>query len=135
MEIKLKKKEVIDLLERYYREIKNLDASVKISAKREPIGRFEVMGTVVEVSVTKTVNILDVVTESKERLSDDEVVGMLNEMLKDTEYLVTSISYDAGVTPVSVGYGMGEHTEYRSYFNGVTLYVKNREKECSRKLV
>lgn len=135
MEIKLKKKEVIDLLERYYREIKNLDASVKISAKREPIGRFEVMGTVVEVSVTKTVNILDVVTESKERLSDDEVVGMLNEMLKDTEYLVTSISYDAGVTPVSVGYGMGEHTEYRSYFNGVTLYATTRKKECLKKLV
>lgn len=134
MEIKFKKKELCDLIEKYYREIKNTDAKVSISTKREPTGRFEIMSTVTRVEVTKKVNVLGIEKSTKEQISEEVIVGILNELLKTSEYLVLSLSYDAGVTPVSVGYYMDEHTEYRPYFNGVTLYVREREKSNSRKL-
>lgn len=134
MEINFKKKEVCELIEKYYKEVENKDAKVTINASREPIGLYETMGCVTRVQVTKKTNILGVETTVKENLTHDEVLGIFNELLKDSEYEITNLSYDAGISGETVGYYMSEHTEYRAYFNGITLYVKQKENENNHNL-
>lgn len=127
MEINFKKKEVCDLIEKYYKEVEHVDAKVNIKASREPVGLFETMSCVTRVEVKKKENVLGIETMVTDRLTEDEVLGIFNELLKTSGYTVTSLSYDAGVNGQTVGYYMGEHTEYRAYFNGITLYVKQKE--------
>lgn len=134
MEIKFKKCEVCDLIQRYYKEVENVDANVKISASREPTGIFEKMSCVTRIQVKKSTTVLGVKTEVTEYLTKEEVLGIFNELLKDSEYQITNLSYDAGVGSQSVGYFMNEHTEYRAYFNGIILYVKSKEKDNNNTL-
>lgn len=134
MEINFKKGEVCDFIQNYYKEVENTDAKVKITAKREPIGLYETMGCVTRVEVTKKVTILGIEKEVKDYLTQDEVLGIFNELLKDRGYEVTSLSYDAGTQQQTVGYYMNEHTEYRAYFNGITLYVKQKENNNNKNL-
>lgn len=129
MEINFKKSEVCDLIKKYYKEIENVDATVRISANREPVGIYETMECVTRIQVTRKVNVLGIETDVKENLTQDEVLGIFNELLKTTEYQITNLHYDAGTHQQSVGYYMNEHTEYHAYFNGITLYVKQKDKK------
>lgn len=126
MEINFKKKEVCELIEKYYKDVEHVDANVTISASREPVGIYETMSCVTKVKVAKKKKVLGIETLVKENLTEDEVLGIFNELLKESEYTITSLSYNDGVSPQSVGYYMDEHTEYRAYFNGITLYVKQK---------
>lgn len=127
MEINFKRSEVCELIKKYYQEKEGADVTVRISASREPVGIYETITCVTRVVVTKKTTILGITSEVKENLTEEEVTGIFNELLKDTEYEITSLSYDAGLHQETVGYYMSEHTEYRAYFNGITLYVKTRD--------
>lgn len=134
MEIVIKKKEVCELLEKYYRENKNIEAKVTLSATREPVGLFEEMSCVARVKVTKKVNILGTLKTVKEELSRDEVLGIFRDLLESQGYLVTGLTYDAYINSNWVGYGMGETLEHHAYFNGLTLYVKENKLKVNKTL-
>lgn len=135
MEINFKKKEVCDLIEKYYKEVEGVEAKVTIRARREPVGIYETMECVTKVQVVKKTNVLGMEAEVKESLTEGEVLGIFNELLKDSEYEITNLMYKSGVSPQTVGYFMNEHTEYQAYFNGITLNVKQKKnnKNLSRK--
>ncbi len=132
MEINFKRAEVCELIKKYYQEKEGAEVSVRITANREPVSIYETIGCVTRVMVTKKENILGILTEVKEDLTQDEVLGIFNELLKDTDYEITNLSYDSGLHQETVGYYMSEHTEYRAYFNGIILYVKNKVKNLRR---
>lgn len=133
MELTLKKKEVVDLIERYYRE-KNIEAKVTLSARMEPVGLYEDMCCVGRVIVKKKIDILGVTTEEKEELTQDMVLGIMRDLLSNTKYEINSIVYDSGINNVSVGYGLGEHTENKSYFNGIKLYVRVKKDNILKRM-
>lgn len=127
MEITIKKKEACDLIEKYYRENKNIEAKVTIGVSREPVGIYETIECVTRVTVRKNIELLGTNGTSKEYLTEEMVLGIFRELLTGAGYDVISLSYASGINNVSVGYGMGEHTEYRPYFNGITLNVKENK--------
>lgn len=133
MEIKFNRKEIGDLIKKYYKEKENADVSVNIRANRECVGRYETMDCVVRFTIKKTINILGVEKSATITLSEEEVLGIINELLNNTEYEVTSIGYDSGIHQETVGYYMSEHTEYKAYFNGIIVNVKLKNQK-NRKL-
>lgn len=126
MEINLKKKELCDLIEKYYKEVEGINSKVTISAKKVSQGYYETLGCEVKITVTKEENILGCIRKVKEELKQVEVLNILKHLMKDSEYEISSLMYDAGISSHCVGYLMNEHTEYFAYFRGITLNAIKR---------
>ncbi len=56
------------------------------------------------------------------------VPTILKSIITDSGYTVKEVNWDAGIKPVTMGYGMTERTDYQPFCNGLTVEVKTKQK-------
>ena len=114
MRLLFSKSETIELLELYYREIENADVTVNISAKSAHLGygMAEYDGCLVTIKVKGTMSLLVKELSFEKELSNKEVTS--------------SVEMNSGNKSITEGYGMGERTVSRAYFNGIIIEAEKK---------
>lgn len=119
--ITINENNLLQILKSYY--LKE-DADVSISTKKENIGYYETESCVTKILVKRKINISGVENTIVETLDENELKGILSEVLFETGIEVESLELLNNLKRKTVGYGMAEHTELCPEFNGVKLRVK-----------
>lgn len=129
MEMILNKKQLIKLLELYYKKYKNSDSKVTIDVIKGSIDYYEDDECLVIIKQNISKTILDEEIKITKILKDNEIKEALNKILKEDSLQIQEFEYDKGITSSVEGYGMGEHTEKKPYFNGIKIKLEKIEKE------
>lgn len=129
MEMILNKKQLIKLLELYYKKYKNSDSKVTIDVIKGSIDYYEDDECLVIIKQNISKTILDEEIKITKILKDNEIKEALNKILKEDSLQIQEFEYDKGITSSVEGYGMGEHTEKKPYFNGIKIKFEKIEKE------
>ena len=124
MEIKYTKKDVIDLIKLYYKQLEGREVKVSITAKKDLVGRFENVACVTTIKVKEKINLFGKEKEVVEEISDMQLLNILNALLIDKGYKINSVYFDDGLVDKTVGYGICEHTESSAYFKGIEVTVE-----------
>ena len=128
MRLLFSKSETIELLELYYREIENADVTVNISAKSAHLGygMAEYDGCLVTIKVKGTMSLLGKERSFEKELSNKEVTSMITIVLERAGMEVSSVEMNSGKKSITEGYGMGERTVSRAYFNGIIIEAEKK---------
>lgn len=128
MKLKFNKVETIELLELYYREIENANVTIKISAKKARLGygMAEYDGCLVTIIAKGTITLLGREHPFEKELSTEEVNSMITKILEKAGMEVSSVEMDSGTKSVTEGYGMGERTVNKPYFNGFVVEAEKK---------
>ncbi len=129
MKIELNTEETKNLIEKYYEEKKER-ANVSFTSSIQSVdfyGNEEAYG---EIILKKEINLLGMKKETEETLSKEEVLGILNEMLKDAGFIVKSLKYDTGIS--QGGDYIWESTGKTAYFRGLKLEVEKLKNVVKR---
>lgn len=123
MQIKYSKKELIELIEKYYLEKEGRDVKVSITSNSQPTGIFETNSCVTIIKVKEEIVLLGKKVQVSETLDKNTISNIIGEMLESIGYNLESLEFDQGIRQECVGCFMNEHTEYKPYFNGIELRV------------
>lgn len=129
MVIKLNKKRVKELLEKYYKEEYDCDGKITMSVSKGYVDYFENMGCVVDTKFNGKMEVLGEVTNFKIELSIQDIEKVLKTIFEKEGYEVSSVSCNYGLDSKLEGYGMGEHQESYPYFRGVEVRIKDKIKK------
>ena len=129
MEMILNKKQLIKLLELYYKKYKNSDSKITIDVIRGSIVNYEDYECLVIIKQNISKTILDEEIKITKILKDNEIKEVLNKVLKEDSLQIQEFEYDKGITSSVEGYGIGEYTEKKPYFNGIKIKLEKIEKE------
>ncbi len=125
MEVRIRRKDMKKLLEKYYKDKEDFDGVITIRCSLGIVGYgiAETDGAEVEVKLDGYLNVMGIMVPMKRTLSEEEVKGAISSILDDAGYQVTNVSYEKGISSAIEGYGLGEHTVKRPYFNGAVAKV------------
>lgn len=131
MNFKIKKNDVIKLIEQYYREQENRDVKVTIKAEKEKsgYGLSECDTVVTQIVLNEEVTICGTKFITQENLSQDQVGEILKCLLATEGYDVVSIDYDDGIRSHLEGMYMDEHEVKQAYFNGIDVEAVRKTKQ------
>ncbi len=121
MKTRLNQEEIKSLIEKYY-EGKNEQVEVNLRASISYVGLYEDKTVNANIIIKRKFDLLGMDKEFEENISKDEVLGILNETLKDKGYQVTSLSYDTGIS--QGGSYIWEGNQSTAYFRGINLEVE-----------
>lgn len=128
MEFKLTLKEVETLLQNHYQKTQDANAKVQIEIRKKQYGIYEndwmaephvVLSSEGNISGIPVIMTEDV-TES--------IFTIIKNSVANSGYTVKEVNWDAGIKPVTMGYGMTERTDYQPFCNGLTVEVKTKQK-------
>lgn len=128
MEFKLTLKEVETLLQNHYQKTQDANAKVQIEIRKKQYGIYEndwmaephvVLSSEGNISGIPVIMTEDV-TES--------IFTIIKNSVANSGYTVKEVNWDAGIKPVTTGYGMTERTDYQPFCNGLTIEVKTKQK-------
>ncbi len=125
MEIKFKKEQVKNSLEEYYKKIEGFNGVITTKCSRDwfGYGMSEREDVRVEITLNGSFDFMGEKILMSRTLSEAEVNGVFKSLLSEAGYTVQYVSFDKGVTPTTEGYGLGEHTVNKPYFNGIIAKV------------
>lgn len=106
MNIKLNKEKISTIINKYYREVYEIEGKTKILGEETPIS-------------------IDI--------SDNDLKTIIKYYLEQDGYSVTNIMIDKGLDYKTEGYGLGEHTESYPYFRGVEINIYGKEKKIGER--
>ena len=129
MIIKLNKKRVKELLEKYYKEEYDCDGKITMSVSKGSVDYYEHVGCVVDTKFRGKVNVLGEETNFNVCLSTQDIENVLKKIFEREGYEVSKVSCDYGLDSRLEGYGMGEHVEDYPYFRGVEVKIKDKIKK------
>lgn len=130
MEITYTKKDLKEMIEKYYYENSGRKVSVSIEAKKEVVGLWESVECITTISISEEVTLMGMKTTVKETMSKEELTRIFNELLEKEGYSLESLEYESGIKNETVGYFMNETTVKKAYFNGIRLNIsKNNVKK------
>lgn len=129
METTFNKQETIKLLEEYYAKLEEKQVKVNITAQAGCIGLYETPGCITTITVTESMEIAGIKKEVKTTLSEEEATKKLKALFSLYELSLKSVSYEDGLGSRTEGYGMGEHTVNRAYFNGIKVVVEKQKQQ------
>lgn len=129
MVIKLNKKRVKELLEKYYREEYDCDGKITMSISKGSIDYFDNLGCIVDTKFTGKMEVLGEVTNFKVVLSIQDIENVIKNIFEKEGYEVSNVSCDYGLDSKSEGYGYYEHVVNYPYFRGVEVGIKNKTKK------
>lgn len=58
----------------------------------------------------------------------ESVPTILKNIITDSGYTVKEVNWNAGIKPVTTGYGMTEKTDWMPYCDGLVIEVKTKQK-------
>ena len=129
MIIKLSKKRVKGLLEKYYKEEFDCDGKVTMNISKGYVDYYEHLGCVVDTKFIGKMNVLGDVTNFKVDLSIQDIENVLKIVFEREGYEVSNVSCNYGLDSRLEGYGMGEYVESYPYFRGVEVRIKDKIKK------
>lgn len=129
MEIKFGKRQMKEVLEQYYSNYEDFTGKVTAGCRLDSVGygMGEHEDVIYSIKITGKLRVCGVDVPMVRELDDDEVLNAFRTILGNQGYTVSSVTFNAGVNEASEGYGMGEHTVKRPYFNGVVVTVKEKQ--------
>ena len=128
MKFNLALNDVEKLLQDYYQKTIDSKAKIQIDVRKKQYGicgsdwmadpcvTLSLEGKVSGIPVTMTED----VTES--------VPTILKNIITDSGYIVKEVNWNAGIKPVTTGYGMTEKTDWMPYCDGLVIEVKTKQK-------
>lgn len=128
MEVRVGREDMKKLLEKYYKEKEDFEGVITTSCTLGTFGygMAETEDAKVEVKLNGRLNVMGVVVPMSRTLSEEEVKWVISTILDEAGYEVTSVSYEKGISSTLEGYGPGEHTVNKPYFNGVVARVATK---------
>lgn len=129
MEFKFGKKQMKEVLEQYYSKYEDFDGKVTAGCRLGAVGygMSEHEDVIYSIKIAGKLHVCGVDVPMLREINDEEVMNAFKTMLGNQGYTVSSITFNAGVNESCEGYGMGEHTVRRPYFNGVVVTVKEKQ--------
>ncbi len=130
MEYKFNKKQVKEILEKYYEETYDFKGNVTVSCVVGLVGyglseREEAQLTF---KINGNISVGGMMVSSSQVISLEEVNNAFRSLFKKEEKEVSDISFDYGVRSHVEGYGLGEHTVNNPYFNGAVVSANGKVK-------
>ena len=128
--IDISSQELEKLLKDYYKNIYNNNSvAILINARKQLQGIFEVEELVTTLSVKRNIDVPNFKigkcnATCEEEISNIEIKKILNEALEENNYEVETITFNT--KSKLVGYGPSEQEEI--YFDGIRIYVKEKQK-------
>lgn len=133
MEIIYSKKDVEDLIKKYYLEKEGRTISVSITPKKERVGFYEEVGCVTEIKISEVVKVFGNEVTATDVITKNDLESILKELFEETDYRLVNLEYQDGINSNWEGYGMGETKVDRAYFNGIKLNVNAKQSLTKRK--
>lgn len=127
MNIKFGKKDIIEMVEKYYKEILDITGKVSITCSKQLVGygMAEHDDCVVTFKLKGQMSILDKKRDIEIDVSEDEVMAAIEYYVEKEGYNYTGYRMLRGMNPKVTGYLTNERTVYTPYFNGIEVGVKN----------
>ena len=136
MNIKLEKKDIGEMIEKYYQEILGIEGEVSITCSKQLVGygtaehddcfvNFKLKGEMTILGSKRSIEI---------DISEEEVMASIRYYIEKEGYIYTGYRMLKGMEPRTSGYGPHEKTNYIPYFNGIEIGVTNEKlKELSKR--
>ncbi len=127
MEITISKENVIELLTNYYKETEDFNGIIRIKTKKELTGHNLSESEVAKTKIERKeeINLLGVTVPVVSIISEEEVLGIFQNLLSAKGYTVNSIKLDQGISNEYHYNG-----DYKvAYCNGLKLEVTKQVKE------
>lgn len=127
MNIKFGKKDIIEMVEKYYKEILDISGKVSITCSKQLVGygMAEHNDCVVTFKLKGQMSILDKKRDIEIDVSEDEVMAAIEYYVEKEGYNYTGYRMLRGMNPKVTGCLTNERTEYTPYFNGIEVGVTN----------
>ena len=127
MNIKFGKKDIIEMVEKYYKEILDITGKVSITCSKQLVGygMAEHDDCVVTFKLKGQMSILDKKRDIEIDVSEDEVMAAIEYYVEKEGYNYTGCRMLRGMNPKVTGYLTNERTVYTPYFNGIEVGVTN----------
>lgn len=125
MIIKLDKKRVKELLEKYYKDEYDSEGKIIMHVEKDYVGygMDEHIDCVVSATFIGKMDILGEETEFKVELYSKQINDVIRKIFEKEGYEVSDASCDSGLDYRTEGYGMGENTISYPYFKGVKVRI------------
>lgn len=133
MEIIYSKKDVEDLIKKYYLEKEGRTINVSITPKKERVGFYEEIGCIAEIKISEVVKVFGNEVTATGVITKSDLESIFKELLEETDYKLVVLEYQDGINSNWEGYGMGETKVDMAYFNGIKLYVNPKQSLTKRK--
>lgn len=127
METTFNKQETIQLLEEYYSRLEGKQVKANISVKAGCVGLYETPSCITSVIIVESMEIAGIKKEVKTSLSKEEVKTKLKALFALYEFDLKSVDFEDGLSSHCEGFGMGEHTVNKAYFNGITVKIEKQK--------
>ena len=129
MIVKLNKKRVKYIIEKYYRDEYGCDGKVTINVLEGPIDCYDNVGCVVNTKFKGRMSILGDETVFNIVLSIEDIECVIKKSFEKEGYDISDVSCDYGLDSRLEGFGMGEHVASYPYFRGAEVRIKNKVME------
>lgn len=135
MNIKLNKEKISTIINKYYREVYEIEGKTIINVYKDYVGygMDEHKDCVVNIIYKGKTKILGEETPISIDISDNDLKTIIKYYLEQDGYSVTNIMIDKGLDYKTEGYGLGEHTESYPYFRGVEINIYGKEKKIGER--
>ena len=132
MELRFKLKDLEGVVKNYYEaQTRNRSVtSVKVDTYHDSgDGPCRSGGTSVTIKVKGTTNVGSMSADFEEVVSTERLRAIMVKYLQENEpsLEVTDVKFDAGVSAITEGSGMGERTVDKTYNKGLVVTVKERD--------
>lgn len=129
MEIKFGKKEMVQVIESYYKKYEDFEGKVTAGCKSGWVGygMAERQDAVVSIGITGNLSVEGILVPMVREVTYDEVFNIFKTVLGNQGYYVNNVTLDSGVNDVCEGYGMVEHTVKKPCFKGVIVGVTEKK--------
>ncbi len=126
--LEINKEEFLGMLSEYF--TLKLEKPIRVKEEHKATTNFRGDDEVyVQIYYEETIQILGHTATKTTILTNDEIKGILNELINNEDYYVDSLYYNTPM--VWRGYGLDEHQE--ATFNGVIIQAKERQKKLQKK--
>lgn len=127
--LEISKDELLGMLSNYYTRILGHKIKVEEKSEIEYFGLYENKGAKVTLYYEETIDILGHKATKTTNISEEELKKVLNELIKESGYMIDTLMYNKGVR--LEGYYRDEIEV--SYFNGIELTLREKGKELVKK--
>ena len=130
MEILLKKKAIIEMLEKYYFDKFGIKRKASITATKGfgSYGMSDIEETLIDIKLVGSIMLLGKEQDTVITIRTDEMIDIIQYYIESEGYEFTGYTIDKGLNEVTEGYGVSEHTDKVPYFNGIEVGVKIKNK-------
>ena len=125
MNVKFNKKDIVEMVEKYFDETLGIKGKVSITCGRQLVGygMAEHEDCVVNFKLKGEMFLLDKKRDIELDVSE-EVKASIKYFVEKEGHTYTGYRMLSGMEPKTTGYGMGEQTDYVPYFKGIEVGVK-----------